>query len=386
MKYIAKTLYGLENVLATELNDLGASDIRVLNRAVSFNGDLKLLYSANYCLRTALSILMPIAEFRIRSADDLYKLSAKVKWNDYLDEHSTFSIVPVVNSPLFKHTGYAGLLLKDVIADWFRNKTGSRPSVNTDDPGILINLHISNELVTISLDSTIIPLYKRGYRREQGSAPVNEVLAAGIILLSGWNGTEPLIDPMCGSGTIPVEAALIAACIPPGRYRQFFGFRQWKGYDETLFDEVKKECGSKIRVPDIKISASDISAKAVSQTLANVESAGLSEIISVEKQDFCDLRISGSKGIIMMNPPYGQRIKISESENLYGMIGTTLKHYFPGYEAWLITSDKESLKHVGLKPSKKITLFNGSLECVLVKYELYHGTKKNTPPNPTEGG
>lgn len=386
MKYIAKTLYGLENVLATELKDLGASHISVLNRAVSFSGDLKLLYRANYCLRTALSVLMPIAEFRIRSADDLYKLSLKVKWNNYLDEHSTFSIVPVVNSPLFKHTGYAGLLLKDVIADWFRNKTGSRPSVNTDDPGILINLHISNELVTISLDSTIIPLYKRGYRREQGSAPVNEVLAAGIILLSGWNGTEPLIDPMCGSGTIPVEAALIASCIPPGRYRQFFGFRQWKDYDETLFDEVKKECGSKIRIPDIKISASDISDKAVSQTSANVESAGLSEIISVEKQDFCDLRASGSNGIIIMNPPYGQRIKISESENLYSMIGTALKHNFPGYEAWLITSDKESLKHVGLKPSKKITLFNGSLECVLVKYELYHGTKKNTPHPPLKGG
>jgi putative N6-adenine-specific DNA methylase len=214
MKYIAKTLYGLENILAGELAALGASDILVLNRAVGFSGDIKLLYKTNYCLRTALSILMTIAEFRIRSGNDLYKSSLKVEWDNFLDPDKTFSIVPVINSPLFKHTGYAGLVLKDAIADWFRERTGVRPSVNTENPGIVFNLHISNDLVTISLDSTVVSLYKRGYRKEQGSAPINEVLAAGIVLLSGWNNDSSLVDPMCGSGTIPIEAALIASGIP----------------------------------------------------------------------------------------------------------------------------------------------------------------------------
>ncbi len=378
MKYIAKTLYGLENVLAGELKTLGASDILVLNRAVAFSGDVKMLYRANYCLRTALSVLATIDEFRIRSGDDLYKNSLKVDWDSYLDPDKTFSIIPVINSPIFQHTGYAGLVLKDSIADWFRNKSGRRPSVNTDDPDIVFNLHISNDLVTISLDSTVVPLYKRGYRKEQGSAPMNEVLAAGIVLLSGWNYYTTLVDPMCGSGTIPIEAALIASGIPPGRFREFYGFLRWKDYDENLFELVKKESESKNKNPEIKIFGSDISENAVLQAKMNVESAGLSDLISVRQIDFHDLKPTDNGGVIIMNPPYGRRITLSDNDDLYGMIGSTLKHSFPGYKAWLITSDKESLKHVGLKPAIKTTLFNGSLECVLVKYELYQGSKKNS--------
>lgn len=377
MKYIAKTLYGLENVLAGELKTLGASDILVLNRAVAFNGDIKMLYRANYCLRTALSVLMTIDEFRIRSGDDLYKNSLKVEWDSYLEPDKTFSIIPVINSPIFQHTGYAGLVLKDSIADWFRNKTGRRPSVNTDDPDIVFNLHISNDLVTISLDSSVVPLYKRGYRKEQGSAPVNEVLAAGIVLLSGWNYDTTLLDPMCGSGTIPIEAALIASGIPPGKFRQFYGFLRWKDYDENLFEQVKKESESKNSSPGIKIFGSDVSEDAAFLTKTNIESAGLSDLISVRQIDFRDLKPPDNNGVIIMNPPYGKRISLSENDDLYGMIGSTLKHSFPGYRAWLITSDKESLKHVGLKPALKTTLFNGSLECVLVKYELYQGSKKH---------
>jgi len=377
MKYIAKTLYGLENVLAGELKTLGASDITVLNRAVAFTGDIKLLYIANYCLRTALSVLLTIAEFRIRSGKDLYKNSLRVKWDSFLDPDKTFSIVPVINSPLFQHTGYAGLVLKDAIADWFRDKTGRRPSVNTEDPGIVFNLHISNELVTISLDSTVVPLYKRGYRKEQGSAPINEVLAAGIVLLSGWNYDTSLLDPMCGSGTIPIEAAMIASGIPSGRFRRFYGFQRWKDYDEDLFDQVRKESESKDVIHGIKISGSDISEIAVSQARTNVASAGLSDMISIRRTDFRDLKPADNDGVIIMNPPYGQRIRVSETDNLYSMIGSSLKHNFPGYRAWLITSDKESLKQIGLKPAIKIPLFNGSLECVLVKYELYQGTKKS---------
>jgi len=220
-------------------------------------------------------------------------------------------------------------------------------------------------------------LYKRGYRKEQGSAPINEVLAAGIVLLSGWNYDTSLLDPMCGSGTIPIEAAMIASGIPSGRFRRFYGFQRWKDFDEDLFDQVRKESESKDAISGIKISGSDISEIAVSQARANIASAGLSDIISIRRIDFRDLKPADNDGVIIMNPPYGQRIRISETDKLYSMIGSSLKHNFPGYRAWLITSDKESLKQIGLKPAVKIPLFNGSLECVLVKYELYQGTKKN---------
>ena len=377
MILIAKTLYGLEKVLTNELIGLGAESVQPVNRAVVFEGDQYLLYKANYCLRTAMSVLVQIAEFRIRSSDDLYKNSLRINWKEYLDPEHTFSIIPVVSSPVFHHTGYAGLLLKDAIADWFREKAGKRPSVDTGDPDIVFNLHISNDLVTVSLDSSVVPLYKRGYRKEQGSAPINEILAAGIILLSGWKAETSFLDPMCGSGTIPIEAALIASDIPAGRFRQFYGFQRWRDYNEELLLQVKKESESKVHIPTIKISGSDISENAVSMTRTNVESAGLSDIIKISNNNFCDLKASDNEGVIIMNPPYGQRIKSEDNDELYGMIGSTLKHNFPGYQAWLITSDKDSLKQVGLKPAKKTTLFNGSLECVLVKFELYQGSKKN---------
>lgn len=379
MKLIAKTPYGLEDILAAEIKALGASDITVLNRAVAFSGDSRLLYKANYLLRTALSVLLIIDEFRIRSAKDLYSSSLKIQWDRYLDHSMTFSVVPVVNSPFFKHSGYPGLVLKDAVADWFRRKSGIRPSVDTVDPDTVFNLHISNDMVTISLDSSVIPLYKRGYRKEAGAAPLNEVLAAGIIAFTGWNGSSILVDPMCGSGTIPIEAAMSALAIPPGRYRNFFGFQRWKDYNEELFEEIRKESNSKTLVHQIRVSGSDISEKAVSQAKTNVRSAGLSEIISVQRQNLKDVKAVDNTGVIVMNPPYGKRIKVSETDDLYQMIGTSLKHNFPGYKAWILTSDKESLKHVGLKPSRKIVLYNGSLECLLVSYDLYHGSKKNNP-------
>jgi putative N6-adenine-specific DNA methylase len=376
MKLIAKTLYGLEKTLYDELVQLGAKNAQPVNRAVIFEGDQYLLYKANYNLRTAMSVLCQIAEFRISSSNDLYKNSLKVSWEKYLDPEHTFSVVPVINSPVFRHTGYAGLLLKDAIADWFREKTGKRPSVNASDPDIVFNLHISNDLVTISLDSSVVPLFKRGYRKEQGAAPINEILAAGIVLLSGWKAGTTLLDPMCGSGTIPIEAAMIATNTPPGKFRHFFGFQRWKDYDEDLFRRARNESESKTQIQVIQVLGSDISEEAVSMARANVESAGLSSIISISRNDFSDLKASDNEGVIIMNPPYGQRIGTADNNNLYSMIGSTLKHNFPGYKAWLITSDKESLKQVGLKPALKTTLFNGSLECALVKYELYQGSKK----------
>ena len=377
MKLIAKTLYGLEKVLSEELIELGAENVHPVNRAVLFEGDKHLFYKANYCLRTAMSVLVPITEFRIRSSDDLYNNSLRVNWKEYLDPEHTFSIVPVVNSPVFRHTGYAGLRLKDAIADWFRDKSGKRPSVDTADPDVVFNLHISNDLVTISLDSSVVPLFKRGYRKEQGPAPINEILAAGIIKLSGWKGDNTLLDPMCGSGTIAIEAGLMACEIPPGKFRQFYGFQRWRDYDEELLKNIQAESEFKIHVPPVKIYASDISEEAVTITRANAVSAGLSDIISASKSDFGNLKASDNKGIIIINPPYGQRIRSTDNDILYGLIGSTLKHNFPGYEAWIISSDKDSLKHIGLKPARKTLLFNGSLECLLVKYELYPGSKKS---------
>lgn len=376
MRFIAKTLYGLEGVLSEELSGLGALNVQNANRAVSFEGDQSLLYRVNYCTRTALSVLMPVSVFRIRSKDDLYKSGTKIEWDRYMDADDTFSIVPVINSPHFTHSGYPALLLKDAVADYFRNKTGRRPSVDSSDPRIVINLHISNDQVTVSLDSSVVPLFKRGYRQEQTVAPLNEVLAAGILLLSGWNSSVTLTDPMCGSGTFPIEAGLIACNIAPGSFRKFFGFQRWRNFDELLFQNIVNECTGLIRPSPVKIFGSDISQEALQIAKANVLNAGLEHTIELEVSDFKDLKSNDSEGFVFMNPPYGQRIQPEEIDSLYSMIGTTLKHNFTGNTAWLITSNKESLKHVGLKARDKHTLFNGALECVLLKYEMYQGTKK----------
>ncbi len=367
---------GLRQYSPEKLEVLGATDIEKVNRAVTFCGGKDLLYRVNYCSRTALSVLMKVADFRIRSRDDLYREGLRIEWERYLDPSITFSIVPVVNSPHFTHTGYPGLVLKDSIADYFRKKSGKRPSVSTADPGIVINLHISNDNVTVSVDSSVIPLFKRGYRKEQAVAPLNEVLAAGILLISGWNTSGPLLDPMCGSGTIPVEAALMACNIAPGKFRKFFGFQRWKDYDEDLFHNIKNEADNNIIQPAMKIAGSDISEIAVAQARSNVEMAGLREVISLNVADFRSLKADSDNGFLFLNPPYGERLQPDETDELYSMIGTTLKHNFPGTTAWLITSNRDSLKQVALKPAAKYTLFNGALECSLLNYKMYAGSKK----------
>lgn len=377
MKYVAKTLYGLENELEKELAGLGAGSVKSVNRAVLFEGDKSLLYKVNYCSRIALSVLVPVAEFRIKSKDDLYREGMNISWDRYMGDDVTFSIVPVVNSPLFSHSGYPALILKDAVADYFRNKTGRRPSVDTADPSLIINLHISNDTVTVSLDSTVIPLYKRGYRKEQSAAPLNEVLAAGIISIAGWDGVSDFIDPMCGSGTFAIEAGLIANRIPPGRFRKHFGFMRWKDFDEDLFAAVKTEAEDPASATEIKIIASDISEIAISQARTNISAAGLEDFISLEVADFKDRRSEKGNETLFMNPPYGLRLSPDETDQLYSMIGSTLKHNFAGCRAWLITPNRESLKYVGLKPAEKRVLFNGAIECTLFKYELYQGSRKH---------
>jgi len=376
MRFIAKTLFGLEEVLAEELITLGAMDVRQANRAVMFSGNKELLYRVNYCSRCALSVLVLVSDFRIKSKDDLYTNTRRIDWSAIMNADQTFSVVPVVNSELFGHTGFPGLVVKDAVADYFRKKTGKRPSVSAADPDVQINVHISHENVTISLDSSVIPLFKRGYRAEQGEAPLNEVLAAGILMISGWDASCSLTDPMCGSGTIPIEAGLIACNVPPGKFRQFFGFSRWKDYDYELFNRVKKDCEDLIRKTGVRISCSDISETAVRQARANIEKAGLTEQISVDIADFKDIKPVDKNSFIIMNPPYGQRLRPDDIDLLYSMIGTTLKHNCAGSKAWLITSGKELLKNIGLKPKVKRTLFNGALECILTGYELYEGTRK----------
>ena len=376
MKLIAKTLYGLEKVLAEELLELGAKNVSPVNRAVMLNGDNGLLYKVNYCSATALSVLAVIAEFNIKSAKDLYFNCSMIDWGRYLGCDDTFSVTPVVKSELFPHTGYAGLVLKDAVADWFRNKTGRRPSVSASDNGLLINLHVSHEKVTVSLDSSVVPLYKRGYRAGQYAAPLNEVLAAGMIRLSGWHPDLPLLDPMCGSGTIPLEAALTASRIPPGKFRPSFGFTHWKDFDEDLFVRVKEEAEKRMITSSAIISGSDISQQAISQARTNIINAGLEDYINLSVADFSNLHKEHDRGVIIVNPPYGQRIKPDEISRLYNMIGTTLKHNFAGWDAFIITSGKDLLNEIGLKPKSKKSLYNGAIECLFARYELYEGTKK----------
>jgi putative N6-adenine-specific DNA methylase len=376
MRFIAKTLYGLENVLAKELSDLGAGDISIGNRAVFFSGSLELMYTVNYMSRTAVAVLLTLSEFKIRSADDLYNTAQKIEWEKYMSVEDTFSVIPVIKSKIFTHTGYAGLKLKDSIADYFRKKYGSRPSVDASDPTVLVNLHISNDRVTVSLDSSLSPLFKRGYRQEMSAAPLNEVLAAGLLLISGWNTGTTIIDPMCGSGTIPIEAGMIATDTPPGKYRKGYGFQRWKNFDAGLFNMVREIYDSKIKPADAQIFGYDISEQATEMAKKSVKTAGLEKFVKVETIDFRDLRPKGNEGVIIMNPPYGERLNQGETDELYGMIGSTLKHQFPGYTAWIISSNKDSLKHIGLKPKEKHILYNGALECLFLKYELYQGSKK----------
>jgi putative N6-adenine-specific DNA methylase len=376
MKLVAKTLYGLENILSEELRNLGAEEITPANRAVIFSGNMDLIYKVNYQSRIALTVLMQLSEFRILTVKDLYNSALKVSWNQYMDVKDTFSIVAVVKSPLFDNSMYAGLVVKDAIADYFRKKTGRRPSVDPKEPKILVNLHISNDLVTISLDSSVVPLYKRGYRKEQTEAPLNEVLAAGILKISGWNAKADLLDPMCGSGTIPIEAGMIACNVPPGKARSFFGFQKWKNFDQDQFDKLKEQEDAKISSSPVSISGSDISLPAVKIARSNVIRAGLEGEVKIMPDDFQQVTPRNKNTVIFLNPPYGQRLITEDPEALYGLIGTTLKHRFSGCEAWVISSNREAVKSVGLKPTVKYTLFNGALECTLLKYELYEGSHK----------
>jgi putative N6-adenine-specific DNA methylase len=363
-------------VLAEELNAIGATDISVLNRAVKFRGDNSLLYKSNLWLRTAIKILKPIHAFRANDERQLYSNIKRFGWENYLSIKKSFAVDSVVNSNIFTHSQYVALKTKDAIVDRFRDSTELRPSVDTENPDVRINIHISGTMVIVSLDSSGVMLGKRNYRTEQVEAPISEVLAAGIILLSGWDKKTNVIDPMCGSGTFPIEAAMIAANIAPGLNRKF-NFETWLDFDKQLFDKIKKEAVEKQISSSAQIYGSDIDKKAISISINNARRAGVRDIIKFENKDFFDSENNNKPAFVFMNPPYDERLQIEKVEEFYDEIGSQLKHHYQDNEAWIISSNFDAINHFGLKAEKKIKLFNGKLECRLLHYKMYEGSKKN---------
>lgn len=375
-KMLAKTFFGFEEILAKELRQLGAQEVEIGNRAVSFVGDKGFMYKANLCLRTALKILKPIHTANIESDKDLYQLFYDFPWTDYLEVDSKFVIDSVVYGELFTHSQYASQKAKDGLVDRFRDEFQARPSVEMNRPDLRINLHIQNDQCTISLDSSGASLHHRGYRTATNIAPLNEVLAAGLIQLSGWKGNTDFYDPMCGSGTILIEAALFSCKIPANINRKSFAFEKWKDWDESLMETIKTSQLKKIINPNVQIKGSDKAPSAVEKAIQNVENANLSDFITIEKKDFFQVE-KETKGPLhlLTNPPYGERLE-GDMNVLYQGIGDSFKQSFPNTQAWMISSNMEALKHVGLRPSRKIKLFNGKLESRLLLYPIYEGTKR----------
>ncbi len=372
---VAKTLYGLEDVLANEIITLGANNVEIGRRMVSFTGNKELLYKANFCLRTALKVLKPIADFKAQSSDEVYEKVKKIDWTKYLKDKKTFAVDAVVHSEIFTHSKFVAYRTKDAIMDFFDEMNEARPSVRVTNPDVQIHIHISHKDCTISLDSSGESLHKRGYRVDQTEAPLNEVLAAGMLLRAGWDGQCNFIDPMCGSGTLLIEAALIALNIPPGIFRDKFAFERWDDFNEELFQSITED-DSIEREFNYKIYGSDISAKAISIAAKNVKNAGLTKYIELEIKPFQQYTNAPEKGMIVTNPPYGERLNTRDLMALYSMMGERMKHVFPGYDIWILSSNKEGFDNIGLKPSVKIKLINGALDCEFRKYEVFSGKQK----------
>jgi putative N6-adenine-specific DNA methylase len=373
-KLIAKTFSGLEDVLAKEIKRIDGQNVRRGKRAVYYNGNLELIYKSNYWLRTAIRILKEINSFSFSNVDQFYLKCKNVKWERYIDLSQTFAINSVViNSRDFRNSMFASLKVKDAIADYFREKQGRRPNVDTEDPDLIINVHIFANNCTLSIDSSGESLHKRGYRVMQGDAPLSEVLAAGMILLSGWNGNSDFLDPMCGSGTLPIEAAMIAQNIPAAKFRKEFAFQKWNDFNQLLWQKVI----SPVEKRDFRyqIYASDLSPGNLLNAQTNARRALVFNKINFRKSDFKDLDLPLNKATIMMNPPYGERLFEKDLNGLYAMIGERLKHKFPGNAAWILSSAKESLKHIALRPAEKKELFNGALKCSFEKFELFEGKR-----------
>jgi len=372
---IAKTISGLEEVLALELESLGATDIMKLNRAVSFMGDTEAIYRVNYSCRTALRVLKPLFHFEIIEQKDLYSNIYDFPWENLLDADSSLAIDAVISYTVFTNSQFVAQRSKDAIVDRFRDKTGRRPSVNLDNPDVKVNVHLFKDSCTVALDTSGHSLHRRGYRISTGPAPINEVLAAGLIRLSGWDMKTPFFDPMCGAGTILIEAAMMSKQIPAGYFRKEWGFMRWRDFDAKLFDRVKQDCDAAIVPAPVAIHGSDKSDRAIDSARENLKFTELYEDISLQVRSFETSRPPFEKGIIVSNPPYDERLPIEDAVGFYKMIGDTLKQQYAGYTAWLISSDLQTIKFIGLRPSRKIPVYNGPLECRFLKFDLFEGKK-----------
>lgn len=376
-RLIAKTTSGLENVLAAELFALGAQNVEPVTRAVAFDATLEMLYKANYCLRTALRILKPVASFSASDEMQLYDQIYKIHWQEHLDVEKTFAIDAIVSGNQFTHSKYVAYKTKDAIVDQFRDRFGARPSIDNENPDLRINMHINNDQVSVLFDSSGESLHKRGYRDIVDKAPINEVLAAGLIMLSGWQADCHFVDSMCGSGTIPIEAAMFAMKIPAGYFRTNFGFMKWKDFDETLWKDVVRKADDLMTDFDFQIIGSDRSARAIEIAKQNIQNAHLHKDIRLIKKHMEEFTPPEAPGMLIINPPYGERLEEHDIKALYASIGDSLKRNFKGYKAWVISSDFYALKHIGLKPSNKLVVYNGPLECRFVCFDIFAGTHKD---------
>ncbi len=372
---IAKTFMGLEPVLARELTQLGANNVQIGRRMVSFTGDKEMMYRANFQLHTAIRILKPIKHFKARSADDVYEEVKSIDWKEILDLKKSFAVDSVVFSDEFRHSKFVSYKVKDAIVDQFREATGQRPNISVTNPDIRLNMHIADDECTLSLDSSGESLHRRGYRQESVEAPLNEVLAAGMILMTGWRGETDFIDPMCGSGTLPIEAALIARNMAPGVFRKGYAFEKWEDFDADLFDRIYNDDSGE-REFEHHIYGYDIDMACVAKARFNVKAAGMTKDITIEQADFKDFKQPEEKAIMVTNPPYGERISTPDLLGTYKMIGEKLKHQFKDNEAWVLSYREECFDQIGLKPSIKIPLYNGSLECEFRKYQIFEGRLK----------
>jgi putative N6-adenine-specific DNA methylase len=375
-KMIAKTFFGFEEILAKELVQLGGQKVEIGTRMVSFYGDKGFMYKANLSLRTAIKILIPIHSFKLLNDNSLYTGVKSIDWSQYITEHQTFVVDVTLYSEHFNNSQYVGLKTKDAIVDQFRETTEKRPSIDKDFPDLRVHVHIDRDFCTVSLDSSGESLHQRGYRSATNIAPINEVLAAGMLLLSGWDGKSHFLDPMCGSGTLLIEAAMIACNIPANINRKEFAFEKWKTWDNDLFDQIIDSLMKKTREFHYTITGYDKAPSAVHKAKDNVQNANLDEYIMISQNDFFNSQKTTEGPLHMVfNPPYGERLDI-DMERFYREIGDAFKQNYPNTQAWFITANLEALKFVGLKPSRKIKLFNGKLEARLVKYDIYEGSKR----------
>ncbi|BDX39462.1 RNA methyltransferase [Tenuifilaceae bacterium CYCD] len=375
---IAKTFQGLEDVLAVELQAIGAENIKVDNRSVSYIGDKELLYKSNFRLHTALRILKPMYTFSARTVEEFYGQAKKFDWSSVMELNHKFAVDSVVNSDLFPHSRYIALKLKDAIADQFRDKYGKRPFIDPKNPQIQFHVSVTDDVCTIMLDSSGEPLHRRGYRVGQDIAPINEVLAAGLIMLSGWDCNSDFIDPMCGSGTIVIEAALIAYGIPPGVFRQNFGFENWLDFDDSLLQSIYND-DSMERDFNHSIIGRDISRRAIESALQNLKGAGLQKKVDIQLSSIFDYAPSaGNGGLVVTNPPYGERLSKDQIESFYTQLGDCFKQKYNGYDVWLVSSNMDALKNIGLRPSRKISIYNGSQENFFEHFSMFTGKPRMT--------